>query len=290
MFSVTFHIYLKEPFKNAIFGWSGWFLLSSVSCASTLVRISKTFLRGSSRPPLTQRFDGALLRVLVLTGLSAGHQGGDGERVGPGRELRFRGRRVLHVGGGKGHQAEGTDQNIPLTNLEKSSRSSWRWSTSRGKPADLSCAHSLKRNLVEVCSDSCRAGGTPEAAARPAVCGRRICCSLGSSSPPLIIPVALQSGPSPPRHGPTVPAPLWYRATNERKAELSHKSVCACVCACVNSNILYQSHIRQIYLTLGHIDKKKLQILFFMTSNLKFQILLIWKWNLQRKDQSRFKV
>lgn len=93
---------------------------------------------------------------------------------------------------------------------------------------------------------------------------------FGSSSPPLIIPGALQSGPSPPRHRPSVPARLWYRATNEREAELSHKSVCARVCACVNSNILYQSHIRQIYLTLGHVDKKKLQILFF--SDVKLEI------------------
>lgn len=79
------------------------------------------FLSGFSRPPLTQRLDGALLRVLVLTGLPAGHQGGDGERVGPGRELRFRGGRVLHVGGGGAKQRE-PDQNIPLTDLEKSSQ------------------------------------------------------------------------------------------------------------------------------------------------------------------------
>lgn len=105
---------------------------------------SEPFLSG---PPLTQRLDGALLRVLVLTGLPAGHQGGDGERVGPGRELRFRGRRVLHVGsgeGGGGTKQREPDQNIPLTDLEKSSRSSYRRSTSRGKPADLSCVHGLK--------------------------------------------------------------------------------------------------------------------------------------------------
>lgn len=33
--------------------------------------------------------------------------------------------------------------------------------------------------------------------------------------------------------------------------------------ASVNSDILHQSRIRQIYLTLGHIDKKKLQIFVF---------------------------
>lgn len=71
--------------------------------------------------------------------------------------------------------------------------------------------------------------------------GLRVCCSLGSSSPPLIIPAALQSGPRPPRHGPAVPARLRFRATNESKAELSHKRVCACVRARANSNVLYQS-------------------------------------------------
>lgn len=58
---------------------------------------------------LTEGFDGVLLGVFVLTGFPTGHQGCDGERVGPGRELRFRGRRVLHIGGGGE-----PDQNIPL--------------------------------------------------------------------------------------------------------------------------------------------------------------------------------
>lgn len=48
---------------------------------------------------LTERFDGVLLRLLVLAaGLPAGHEGGDGEGVGPGGELRLRGRSELHVG------------------------------------------------------------------------------------------------------------------------------------------------------------------------------------------------
>lgn len=48
---------------------------------------------------LTERFDGVLLRILVLVaGLPAGHEGGDGEGVGPGGELRLRGRSELHVG------------------------------------------------------------------------------------------------------------------------------------------------------------------------------------------------
>lgn len=53
---------------------------------------------GSGRV-LTERFDGVLLRLLVLAaGLPAGHEGGDGEGVGPGGELRLRGRSELHVG------------------------------------------------------------------------------------------------------------------------------------------------------------------------------------------------
>lgn len=45
---------------------------------------------------LTQRFDGVLLRLLLLAPVLAGHQRRDGERVGPGGELRLRGGRVLH--------------------------------------------------------------------------------------------------------------------------------------------------------------------------------------------------
>lgn len=48
-------------------------------------------------PVLTQRLDGVLLRLFVLAGLPAGHQGGYGESIRAGWELRFRGRRVLHV-------------------------------------------------------------------------------------------------------------------------------------------------------------------------------------------------
>lgn len=55
---------------------------------------------GHPHPQLTQRLDGALGGLLVL-GAAARHQGGDGEGVGPGGELRLGGRRVLH-----GHPAE----------------------------------------------------------------------------------------------------------------------------------------------------------------------------------------
>lgn len=52
-----------------------------------------------SEQVLTERFDGVLLLLLVLAaGLPAGHEGGDGEGVGPGGELRLRGRSELHVG------------------------------------------------------------------------------------------------------------------------------------------------------------------------------------------------
>lgn len=47
---------------------------------------------------LTERLDGVLLRLFVLIGLPTGHQGGYGESICPGWELRFRGWRVLHVG------------------------------------------------------------------------------------------------------------------------------------------------------------------------------------------------
>lgn len=174
---------------------------------------------------LTEGFDGVLLGVFVLTGLPTGHQGCDGERVGPGRELRFRGRRVLHIGGEP-------DQNIPLKMkaCRNPSEAPPDVPPAEGKPADLSCAPTLKWNLVEVSSDACRTGPTPEAVARPAVGGLTIGCSFGSFSSALIIPATLQSGPPPPRHGPTVPTRLWYRTANERKAQLSHARVCVCLC------------------------------------------------------------
>lgn len=53
---------------------------------------------GSCVPPgLTERSDGVLLRLLLL-GFPAGHQRGDGEGVRPRGQLRFGGRRELHVG------------------------------------------------------------------------------------------------------------------------------------------------------------------------------------------------
>lgn len=60
---------------------------------------NKFFYLNSPLPPsLTERLDGVLLRLLLLAGLPAGHQGGYGERVRPGWELRLRGGRVLHDG------------------------------------------------------------------------------------------------------------------------------------------------------------------------------------------------
>ena len=96
-------------------------------------------------------------------------------------------------------------------------------------PAGSSCAPSLRRNLGQVGSDACRSGPTPEAVACPAGWGLKSGCSSGSSGPALIIPASLQSGPRPPRHGPTVPAGLWYQTANERSAQLSHARGCACV-------------------------------------------------------------
>lgn len=127
---------------------------------------------------LTEGFDGVLLGVFVLTGLPTGHQGRDGERVGPGRQLRLRGRRVLHIGGRTGAKYSREDKGASRSPSEAPPGVP----PAEGNPADVSDAPSLKWNLVEVSPDACRAGPTPEAAARSAVSGRTFGCSLDASA------------------------------------------------------------------------------------------------------------
>lgn len=95
MFSFNFPIF-RFPVNLMVY-WTIW---------DCYLKILFSFLGGFVLEPrsgpvpsgLTERSDGVLLRLLVLVGLPAGHQRGDGEGVRPRGQLRFGGRRELHVG------------------------------------------------------------------------------------------------------------------------------------------------------------------------------------------------